>query len=141
VKFQGYQMKSTSVARGEKLNLRLFFECTGKVTTSWKIFIHMDSTGASNRIHGDHWPLNLVNDPEDKKCSGCWRTNHWMKGDIVLDDYQTEVPLGSPSGIYNIYMGFYTPGSDKRLKVKDYDRKRIRHDGKDRVFIGTFEVH
>ncbi len=141
IRFIGYQMKSTSVARGDKLNLRLLFECTGKLSTSWKIFIHMDSTGASNRIHGDHWPLNMTNDPEDKKCSGCWRTNHWMKGDIILDDYQTEVPMGSPSGIYNIYMGLYTPGSDKRLKVKDYDKKRIRHDGKDRVFIGTFEVH
>ncbi len=141
IRFQGYQMKRTSLARGEKVNLRLFFECTGKLSTSWKIFIHMDSTGDSNRIHGDHWPLNMTNDPEDKKCSGCWRTNHWMKGDIVLDDYQTEIPMGSPSGIYNVYMGLYTPGSDKRLKVKDYDKKRIRHDGKDRVFIGTFEVH
>ena len=141
IRFVGYQMKSSSIARGEKLNLRLLFECTGKLSTSWKIFIHMDSTGASNRIHGDHWPLNMTNDPEDKKCSGCWRTNHWMKGDVILDDYQTEIPMGSPSGIYNIYMGLYTPGSDKRLKVKDYDKKRIRHDGKDRVFIGTFEVH
>jgi hypothetical protein len=141
IRFVGYQMKSTSVARGDKLSLRLLFDCTGKLSTSWKIFIHMDSTGASNRIHGDHWPLNMTNDPEDKKCAGCWRTNHWMKGDVILDDFRTEVPMGSPSGIYNIYMGLYTPGSDKRLKVKDYDKKKIRHDGKDRVFIGTFEVH
>ena len=141
VKFLGYQMKTSSPARGDKLNLRLFFECTGKVTTSWKIFIHMDSAAASNRIHGDHWPLNMSKDPEEKKCVGCWRTNHWMKGDVVLDDFQTEVPMGSPSGMYNIYMGFYTPGSDKRLKVKDFEKKKIRHDGKNRVFIGTFEVH
>ena len=141
IKFLGYQMANPSPARGDKIALRLFFECTGKISTSWKIFIHMDSTAASNRIHGDHWPLNLSNDPEEKQCVGCWRTNHWSKGDIILDDYKTEVPLGSPAGIYNLYMGFYTPGSDKRLKVKDYDKKRIRHDGKDRVFIGTFEVH
>ena len=144
VTLHGFQLKSTSLARGDKLNLRLIFECTGKVTTSWKIFIHMDSTGASNRIHGDHWPLNMApSDDEDqkKKCIGCWRTNHWVKGDIIIDDFETEVPLGSPSGIYNINLGFYTPGSDKRLKVKDFDKKKVRHDGKDRVFIGTFEVH
>jgi len=141
IRFAGYQMENPSPARGDKLRLRLFFECTGKVASSWKIFIHMDSTAASNRIHGDHWPLNMSNDPEEKQCVGCWRTNHWMKGDIVLDDYQTDVPLGSPAGIYNIYMGFYTPGSDKRLKVKDYNKKKVRHDGKNRVFLGTFEVH
>ncbi|MBM4352964.1 MAG: hypothetical protein FJ109_04095 [Deltaproteobacteria bacterium] len=141
VKLLGYQLKSASLARNEKFNLRLFFECTGKVSTSWKIFIHMDSTGDSNRIHGDHWPLNLSNDPEEKQCMGCWRTNHWMPGDIVLDDYQTEIPLGSPSGIYNIYLGFYTPGSDKRLKVVDHEKGKTRHDGSDRVFIGSFEVH
>jgi len=141
VKLLGYQLKSASLARNQKFNLRLFFECTGKVSTSWKIFIHMDSTGDSNRIHGDHWPLNLSNDPEEKQCIGCWRTNHWMPGDIVLDDYETEIPLGSPSGIYNIYLGFYTPGSDKRLKVVDHEKGKTRHDGSDRVFIGSFEVH
>ncbi len=141
IKLVGYQLKNASLARNEKFNLRLFFECTGKISTSWKIFIHMDSTGDSNRIHGDHWPLNLSNDPEEKQCIGCWRTNHWMPGDIVLDDYQTEIPLGSPSGIYNVYLGLYTPGSDKRLKVVDHEKGKTRHDGSDRVFIGSFEVH
>jgi hypothetical protein len=141
IKFHGYQLENTSLARGEKIRLRLFFECTGKVTTSWKVFIHMDSTGASNRINGDHWPLNMSSDPEEKDCVGCWRTNHWMVGDIILDDYQTEVPLGSPAGIYNVYMGFYTPGADNRLKVKEFDKRKLQHDGNDRVLLGSFEVH
>ena len=141
VKLLGYQMESHSMARNDKLRLRLFFEVNGKLSTSWKIFIHMDSTGASNRIHGDHWPLNLSNDPEEKQCVGCWRTNHWLAGDIIVDDYQTDVPLGSPSGTYNLNLGFYTPGSDKRLKVKDYEKGKVVHDGNNRVRIGTFEVH
>jgi hypothetical protein len=103
--------------------------------------MHLDSTGASNRINGDHWPLNLSNDPEEKECIGCWRTNHWMQGDIVVDDYVTDVPLGSPSGIYNMNMGFFTPGSDKRLKVVEVEKGKVSHDGQNRVLIGTFEVH
>lgn len=141
VKLLGYQLENTHMARNDKLRLRVFYECTGKISTSWKVFIHMDSVSASNRIHGDHWPLNLSNDPEKKSCVGCWRTNHWMPGDIIIDDLQTDVPLGSPSGVYHINTGFYTPGSDKRLKVKDFDKGKVRHDGSNRVRIGTFEVN
>ena len=37
-------------------------------------------------------------------------------------------------------MGFYDPKSKKRLKVKDFDKDKVRHDGKNRVMIGTFRV-
>jgi hypothetical protein len=141
IRLLGYQMENTNLGRNDKLRIRFFFEASGKINTSWKIFIHIDSTGASNRINGDHWPLNMSSDPEEKNCVGCWRTNHWMEGDIVLDDYQTDVPLGCPSGTQQLHMGFFTPGSDKRLKVKEFEKGKISHDGSDRVRIGTFEVN
>jgi hypothetical protein len=37
-------------------------------------------------------------------------------------------------------MGFYSPGDDKRLKVKDFDKDKIRHDGQNRVRIGVLTV-
>ncbi len=141
IAFLGYQVNAPKVGRNEKLSVKLYFRVLKKVDTSWKIFLHMDSVGSSNRIHGDHWPLNLSNDPEEKDCIGCWRTNHWLPGDIIVDEFKTDIPLGTPSGQYTMNMGFYTPGSDKRLKVIKINGNAVKHDGNDRVYIGSFEVN
>ena len=143
LKFLGYTINSDTVGRNDKVKIRFYFEVTGNITANWKVFVHMDSATSSNRIHGDHWPLNMTEDPEIKECVGCWRTNHWMKGDIVVDELVREVPLGSPTGQYNIHFGFYTPGSDKRLEVKDWEKGKVQYrpSDKDRVQVGSFEVN
>ena len=63
-----------------------------------------------------------------------------MKGDIIVDAYEREIPSSTPSGRQEMWMGFYNPKSKKRLKVKDFDKKSVRHDGKNRVLIGSFRV-
>jgi len=141
IRLEGYRISKRSYARGEKLSIDLFFRCTDAVPRSYKIFMHIDAEGSGNRINGDHWPLNRTSDPEIKECIGCWKTSHWMAGDLIVDHFETEVPLGTPSGRQNIWMGLYMPGGGKRLKVKDWDRKAVRHDGHDRFRIGHFEVH
>lgn len=142
IRFLGYQINTPQIGRNEKLTVRLYFEVLAKVDTSWKVFLHMDSVGSSNRIHGDHWPLSLSTDPEEKECVGCWRTNHWRPGDVIVDEFKTDVPLGTPGGQYTMNMGLYTPGSDKRLKVKEVQKGGVvKHDGNDRVYIGSFEVN
>lgn len=141
VMLEGYRISKRSYARGEMLSLDLYFRCTGAVQRSYKIFMHIDAEGSGNRINGDHWPLNRTTDPEIKECVGCWKTSHWMEGDLIVDHFETEVPLGTPSGRQNMWMGLYLPGGGKRLKVKDWNRKTVRHDGHDRFRIGHFEVH
>lgn len=143
VKFLGYKLNSETLGRNEKVTVRFYFECTGKISGNWKVFVHMDSIESSNRINGDHWPLNMSEDPEEKECVGCWRTNHWMEGDIIADEFTREVPLGSPTGRYNIHFGLYQPGADNRMPVVDWDRSRVKYDAsdKDRVTVGSFEVH
>ena len=141
IRLEGYRISKRSYARGEKLSLDLYFRCTGAVHRSWKIFMHIDAEGSGNRINGDHWPLNRTSDPEVKECVGCWKTSHWMEGDLIVDHFETEVPLGTPSGRQNLWMGLYLPGGGTRLKVKDWNRKAVQHDGHDRFRIGTFEVH
>jgi hypothetical protein len=37
-------------------------------------------------------------------------------------------------------MGFYSPGGDKRLIVKSFDKDKVRHDGSNRVRVGTMTV-
>ncbi len=141
IRVVGYKIEPAVVGRGKKFKLTTYFEALEDIPTSYKIFMHIDRPGTSNRIHGDHWPLDLTPDgDEGKVCTGCYRTDHWMKGDIVLDVFETEVPIGTPSGPQEIWMGFYQPSGGSRLEVKDWERDKARHDGQNRVRIGSFQV-
>jgi hypothetical protein len=138
IRVLGYRTESETVSRGKKIRLTFYFEALKDMRKSYKIFLHIDQSG--NRIHGDHWPLNLKKGEAGKKCVGCFKTEHWLKGDVVMDVFETEVPAATPSGAHEIWLGFFTPGSDKRLKVKDWDKKTVRHDGHNRVRLGKLQV-
>lgn len=137
----GYSLSSPAVRRGGKVTIRMYFKCTGRLGASYRVFMHVDRVGSSSRIHGDHFVLNLVRETEETKtCQGCFATNHWLPGDVVVDTYDLEVPIGSPSGPHHIWVGFYNPAGDGRLPVKDYDKTKVRHDGQNRVSIGMLTV-
>ncbi|PKN59028.1 MAG: hypothetical protein CVU56_02745 [Deltaproteobacteria bacterium HGW-Deltaproteobacteria-14] len=137
----GYKLDEPVASPGEKFTVTVYFKALKPIRKSYKIFMHMDlSGGGSERIHGDHWPLNLVTETEDdKNCTGCFRTDHWLPGDIVADTYELDVGTVS-TGEYTIWLGFYLPGPDSRLQVKSWDKVRARHDGQNRLGIGTFQV-
>ena len=137
----GYSLDAPAVRRGGKAILKMFFKTTDKVPVSYRVFMHIDRQGSSSRIHGDHWILNLVKETEEQtSCVGCYATTNWLKGDVVVDSYEVEVPIGSPSGPHDIWMGFYNPGDDKRLPVKDFDKAKVKHDGQNRVRVGVLTV-
>lgn len=141
IKFLGYSIDSHSVRRGGTAKIKMYFQCSDKIGTSYRVFMHIDRIGSSSRIHGDHWILNLVKETEEQSsCVGCYATTHWLKGDIIVDDYAINIPIGSPSGPHDIWIGFYNPNDDRRLKVKDFDKSKIRHDGQNRVSIGVLTV-
>lgn len=138
IRVLGYRLEEEVVGRGKKIRLSFYLEALKDIRKSYKMFLHIDQSG--NRIHGDHWPLNLKQGEEGKKCVGCYKTDHWLKGDVVIDVFETEVPAATPSGAHEIWLGFFTPGSDKRLKVKGWDREVVLHDGHNRVRLGELQV-
>lgn len=136
----GYSTDKDTVGTGSKLRLTLYFKTLKLVKKSLKLFIHFDKTGGGSRIQGDHWPLNPTRHTEENKnCTGCYRTDHWLVGDIVADSYEIEIPEGN-TGEYMIWLGLYQPGPDTRAVVKDWDKKNARHDGGNRLGIGTIRV-
>jgi 4-amino-4-deoxy-L-arabinose transferase-like glycosyltransferase len=141
IQIVGYQTDKDVYGSGEKFTLTVYYECLAPVTISYKVFTHIDRTGTSNRIHADHWPLNLTPPTEeDKTCTGCYRTDHWLAGDIIKDVYQGEIAQGTASGQQDIWTGLYQMTGDVRLKVKSWDKEHARHDGGNRVRIGAFKV-
>jgi 4-amino-4-deoxy-L-arabinose transferase-like glycosyltransferase len=137
----GWEASPSAVRRGGKVTLRTYFKVLEKIPQSYRIFLHVDRVGSSSRMHGDHWIRNQARENEEQTaCVGCYATTHWQKGDIVVDSYELEVPIGTPSGPYDIWMGFYNPSGDKRLPVKDFDKEKVRHDGQNRVRTGSLTV-
>ena len=139
----GYVLEHEKVSRRQDYRVKMFFRTKKEMKTSYKIFMHVDRSGTANRIHSDHWPLNLEKSPGDdpeKSCRGCFQTRHWMVGDIYVDTFSKEVPLGTPSGPQELWLGFYNPNDQKRLSIKDFDKETVEHDGQNRVKIGSFDV-
>jgi|GEM_PF-4326555 len=141
IELVGFRMGNESVTRGSSAEINLYFRVLGETSTSWRLFMHVDRPGSQNRINGDHWPHNLVKETEtNNKCEGCFKTTQWMKGDVVIDRFTLEVPIGTPSGTQEVWVGLYNPTDGNRLKVVDNDKKLTAHDGGNRVKAGTFIV-
>ncbi len=137
----GYDVDRTVIGGNDKLRLTVYYKARKLVKKSLKIFLHLDRLGATSRIHGDHWPLNPTrHSEENKNCTGCYRTDHWLPGDIVADTYDVEIPEGSSAGEYMIWLGLYQPGPDTRLKLTTWDQANCKHDGANRLGLGTVTV-
>ena len=106
---------------GEKLVIRYYFKVLRRITSSQKIFLHMDTPG--NRINGDHVPVNEE-----------FSTNYWVSGDYIVDTQFLDIEAGSRAGVYTMYMGFFL--GSKRMAVTPTKG----HDGSNRVKLGQINV-
>ena len=110
----GYHLKTPTVRRSRKYELDLYFEVRSGLASSYMIFMH------PHPLHRDLWPLALhpKTKREEKRCTGCFQTNHGLKGDIVRVPVVQEVPLGTSAGQHDIIFGLYNPLNEKRLILK-----------------------
>ncbi len=140
IKLLGWGMDQYAVTRGKKFVFTLYFKSLQPVSASNKIFLHIDRQG--HRIHTDHWPLAVSKGKDGKHCIGCFQTNHWMPGDIIVDSYERDVPFGAPTGETEVFLGLYDPKSNnKRMKVTAHNDKVVQYKGQgNRVRIGSFVV-
>jgi len=90
------------VGAGESFTLTWYFRSVRKLTSAYRVFVHID--GAGQRIHGDHDPVD-----------GKYPVSLWEPGDIVVDRQKIDVPASSHAGEYSIYMGLYS--GDTRLPI------------------------
>jgi len=109
----GYSLASRSVRRSQKYLLKLYLKVIKAPSVSWKLFMH------PHPLHRDLWPLAYKKPSKatEKSCSGCFRSDHWRPGDIVVFPIEQEVPLGTNAGANDVILGWYNPLSDKRLQV------------------------
>lgn len=113
------------LARGDAVELSVYFEVLTELDRDWRVFLHIDAQGGGYRIHGDHPPLG-----------GRYASSLWRKGEYLKDRYTTSVPLDATPGRYDVWVGFYI--GDERMTVSDGPASG--HDGDNRVLVGTLEI-
>jgi hypothetical protein len=110
---------------GDKIEVDAYFEALREMDRDWTLFVHIDRRGGRYRIHGDHEPAD-----------GRYSTSLWREGEIVRDHFVKRVPVDAPSGSYDIWAGFYI--KKQRMRFRDGDKSR--HDGDNRIRLGTVTV-
>lgn len=132
----GYKLADPAVQRAQKYRMTLYWKVVKPTPTSWKIFMH------PHPLHLDRWPLTQPDPSEDenKSCNGCFATNHWMPGDLIADEFDQEVPLGTNSGPNEIILGLYNPSSDQRMPLLSATGAGVIKHGDNRATIGHLQI-
>jgi len=108
------------VGAGESFTLTWYFKSTKKLTSTYRVFVHIDGEG--NRIHGDHDPVE-----------NSYPVTLWEPGDIIADAQKIDVPASSHGGEYKILMGFYS--GDTRLPIRQGPNA-----GENRARVGVLRI-
>ena len=123
VELIGYDLElpqKSHVGAGESFTLTWYFRSTRKLTSPYRLFVHVDGEG--QRIHGDHDPVD-----------GKYPVPLWEPSDVIADRQKIDVPASSHAGEYTIYMGFYS--GDTRLPIKQGPNA-----GEDRARVGVLRI-
>lgn len=132
----GYKLADQSVQRSQKYRMTLYWKVVKPTATNWKLFMH------PHPLHLDRWPLTQPDPSEDenKPCNGCFQTNHWLAGDLIADEFEQEVPLGTNSGPNEIILGWYNPSNDQRMPVISATGAGVIKHGDNRATIGHLQI-
>ncbi len=93
-----------TVARGEAIDVRLFWESRAWVGTDYTAFVHLVGPDGTLVDQMDRVPLD-----------GFLPTSLWYPGQEVVDTYPVTIPPDAAPGSYTLYTGFYATDSVIRL--------------------------
>jgi len=111
----------TALSPGENLQVTLRWQCVGRMTADYTVFVHLLDAG--ERIHGQ---------ADAQPIYGTRPTSTWREGEVIEGDvYTFPVRADAPPGTYRLEVGLYDAATMTRLHVLGEDRTPIG----DRVFV------
>lgn len=121
------QIDPGSALPGEMVKVTTTYKVKEPLAQDYMIFVHVeDPDGRQQRMNYDHPPA--AGRP----------TSDWKKDETVTDTFTMQVPAGSGLRSLNVYLGFWHPGTDTRLKLSN--PQAVRNDGSNRILIATVPV-
>lgn len=87
--------------------LSLVWQAAEKPTTSYTVFVHLLNPDGSCCV----WQQDSL--PQQ----GSYPTTRWLPNEVVVDEYQIELPAALPAGEYPLEIGLYLAETGQRLTV------------------------
>jgi len=126
VKFLGYQLSAEAVKPGEGLHLTLYWQALAEMSTSYTVFTHL--LDKDNHIWGQK---------DNVPGEGTLPTTGWLRGEIIVDEYEIVLRPETPAGEYMLEIGMYEAATGQRLPVVDARGDILG----DRIIFGPIRVN
>ncbi len=131
VRLTGYSLDTREVAAGETLYLTLHWQALTPLEDDYTVFVHL----LSEHNSATTGPLWAGHDGQPD--GGHYPTSYWQPGQVILDVHSLAVPLDSPSGEYQLEVGFYLLATMARLPASDMSGNPLPNDA---ALLGTIQV-
>lgn len=111
ITFLGWSGNTEKVARGQALNLDLFWRTERELKEAYSVFVHLvDADG------------QVVANADSAPASGLFPTNRWTPGEGTRDRHILNIPADLAPGNYTIEIGMYLPATNARLRIDSSDK-------------------
>ncbi len=113
--FRGASPSSISIARDGNLPLTLYWQAEVKTDEPVTAFVHLVNENGDIIAQTDRWPGGLPSDT-------------WAAGQVIIDNYELQIPPNIQPGKYQIVIGLYNAGNGIRLAAEDPDGQEFPND-------------
>ncbi|MEL6181587.1 MAG: carbohydrate-binding family 9-like protein, partial [Myxococcota bacterium] len=114
---------------GQEVTLTWYWRCTQEMSVNWQVFVHFDNGGPPAMRQGmDHHPVRDL-----------YQTTRWKKGQIIKDIQKVRVRADYPGGKGEFWVGLWNPAKGSRMELTNPGD--VKHDGQNRVLIGTVDLN
>jgi hypothetical protein len=123
----GYDLDRATYHPGNIVYLQIWWRATAKVSSDWTVFTHL--LGPPKTDGSILWAGK-----DARPGQGSIPTTAWLPGDVILDEYQIQLPDDVPPGEYPIEVGLYDPvrGGARAITTEP--------PGSDHLILGTVRV-
>ncbi|MHB1844034.1 MAG: hypothetical protein ACYCWW_04245 [Deltaproteobacteria bacterium] len=126
IEYLGYDVDPAIPRAGGPVAVTFYYHALKDVARDWEIFVHIDDRGGrSERINGDHWPVENE-----------FHTDQWKQGDYIADRFAFVVPAYQANSALELWSGFYE--GEERLPISN--PKDCQNDGNNRLLAGTLAL-
>ena len=125
VTFLGYDLGTTVVKPGDTLRLTLYWQARREIGGWYKVFTHLLDDEARIWAQKDSVPVE-----------GTRPTTGWVKGEVIVDEYELVVEPDAPGGDCILEVGMYEEGTGQRLYVLNEEGQ----DAGDRILLEKVRI-
>lgn len=110
----GYDLNSNTYLPGTTIRLTLYWQALDQMGERYAVFTHViDPAG------------DLIAQRDSEPDAGSAPTTSWLRGEVIADRYQIDLPNALAPGDYTIQVGMYQAASGKRLRVSNTNSDRV----------------